>query len=110
MIISTAEEARSCAVGAILQEKTSYSFLENCHANSGLQHILNHKGEFISKGINESDIPNFIMHALKENKVVGYQGSGTGRPIYEIRYNGKNQKVAITVGDNGYVVGANPTN
>ncbi|MDY3521489.1 hypothetical protein JSO54_02760 [Riemerella anatipestifer] len=46
---------------------------------------------------------------MKENKIVGYQGSGTGRPIYELIYKGTKQKVAITIGSNGFVVGANPT-
>lgn len=44
------------------------------------------------------------MKALKEAKIIGYQRD---RPIYEIVYKGKKQTVAITVGDNGYVVGAN---
>lgn len=57
----------------------------------------------------KEDIPDFILQALSEGKVIGYQGKGTGRPIYEITYKGKNQKVAITVGSNGYIVGANPT-
>ncbi len=48
------------------------------------------------------------MTAVTEGKIVGYQGRGTGRPIYEIEYNGKLQRVAVTVGDNGYIVGANP--
>ena len=57
----------------------------------------------------ESDISNFIMQALKENKIVGYQGTGTGRPIYELIYGGVKQRVAITTSGNGFVVGANPT-
>ncbi|MBC1368358.1 hypothetical protein HB790_08970 [Listeria welshimeri] len=33
---------------------------------------------------------------------------GKGRPIYEVIYNGKKYRVAITVGKNGFIVGANP--
>lgn len=35
-------------------------------------------------------------------------GTDTGRPIYEFTYNGEIHKVAITVGNNGFIVGANP--
>lgn len=49
------------------------------------------------------------MKALKENKIVGYQGKGTGRPIYELIYKGTKQHVAITTGSNGFIVGANST-
>lgn len=84
-------------------------FLEKGNTSAGFEHILSHKNDFIAKGIAESDISNFIMQALKENKIVGYQGLGTGRPIYELIYKGTKQKVAITIGSNGFVVGANPT-
>ncbi|MFJ9905203.1 hypothetical protein ACIRVK_20285 [Streptomyces sp. NPDC101152] len=30
------------------------------------------------------------------------------RPIYEVAFQGKTQRLAISVGDNGYVIGANP--
>ena len=48
------------------------------------------------------------MNALENGKIVGYQGRGTGRHIYEFTYNGEIHKVAITVGNNGFIVGANP--
>ena len=48
------------------------------------------------------------MKAVMEGRRVGYQGSDTGRPIYEISINGHTQRIAVTVGDNGYIVGANP--
>ncbi|PJG85311.1 hemagglutinin repeat-containing protein, partial [Conservatibacter flavescens] len=83
-------------------------FLEKGNAKAGLEHVLKHKNEFIAKGISESDIPNFLITALNQNNIVGYQGKGNGRPIYELNYNGKTQRVAITVGNNGFIVGANP--
>jgi hypothetical protein len=49
------------------------------------------------------------MQALKESKVVGHQGSGVGRPIYELIYKGTKQKLAITTGSIGFVVGTNTT-
>ena len=47
------------------------------------------------------------MMAIKYGKIVEKQGRH-GRPIYEFKYEGKIRRIAITVGDNGYIVGANP--
>ena len=41
----------------------------------------------------------------QEGYVVDMQGT---RPIYEVIYNGTIKRVAITVSENGFVVGANP--
>ena len=66
-------------------------WLENGTDTAGLNHIITeHADDFLNK------------------KIVGYQGRGTGRPIYEFTYNGEIHKVAITVGNNGFIVGANP--
>ena len=84
-------------------------WLENGNDSSGLKHILNEHGtDFSNRGIIKSKVPNYLMEALNKGKIVGYQGRGTGRPIYEFTYNGTTQRVAITTGDNGYIVGANP--
>ncbi|WP_219814640.1 hypothetical protein, partial [Rathayibacter rathayi] len=75
---------------------------------SGLAHIIEaHGDEFAQKGISESQIPDLLSRAIQENKIVGYQGKRTGRPIYEVEYNGETMKIAITIGSNGYIVGAN---
>ncbi len=83
-------------------------FLENGNGKAGLEHIMNHADDFMKKGISPSEIPDFVFNAVKNGKIVGYQGKGTGRPIYEFEYNGSTHKVAVTVGDNGFIVGANP--
>ena len=84
-------------------------FLEAGNAKSGLQHIVTeHAKDFATVGISESQISSVVMEAAINGRLVGYQGAGTGRPIYEITFNGQMQRIAITVGDNGYVVGANP--
>ena len=75
-------------------------WLENGTDTAGLNHII--------KGITQEQIPDYVMNALENGKIVGYQGRGTGRPIYEFTYNGEIHKVAITVGNNGFIVGANP--
>jgi hypothetical protein len=84
-------------------------FLETGNSKAGLQHIVaEHKNDFANIGVSETQIPKVLMRAINENKAIGYQGVGIGRPIYETTINGQKQKIAITIDDNGYVVGANP--
>lgn len=46
------------------------------------------------------------MRRRTDGNVVGTQGRG--RLIYEVTVDGEVRHVAITVGKNGYIVGANP--
>ena len=46
-----------------------------------------------------------MFTAVTEGTVVGTQRT---RPIYEVLFEGKAYKVAVSVGDNGFIVGANP--
>ena len=83
-------------------------FLEAGNDRSGLAHIIKeHGAQFAQIGVAESKIPDVVMKAVSDNKVVGYQGSGKGRPIYETVINGKKYNIAVSVGNNGYIVGAN---
>lgn len=76
---------------------------------SGLAHIVDaHGADFARHSISKSEIPQYIMTAVKHGVIVGYQGRGHGRPIYEFTYDGIKRRIAITIGSNGYVVGANP--
>lgn len=84
-------------------------WLETGSSKAGMQHILNHADDFAKKGISEEQIQDLVMESLTNGKIVGYQGRGTGRPIYEVLYEGNTYHTAITVGDNGFIVGANPT-
>ena len=84
-------------------------FLETGNNKAGLQHIINeHAKDFANIGVSEAQIPNVVMNAVSEGKVVGYQEKGTGRPIYETVINGEVHRLAITVSSNGFMVGANP--
>ncbi|WP_220347555.1 hypothetical protein [Thalassotalea euphylliae] len=84
-------------------------FLETGNAGAGLQHILQrHGSDFVNRGISYPDIPLAVITAVTKGKIVGYQGKGKGRPIYEINFAGKTQRIAITTGSNGFIVGANP--
>ena len=84
-------------------------WLENGTESAGLNHIIaEHADDFLNRGITQEQIADYIMSALENGKIVGYQGRGMGRPIYEFIYNGVTNKVAITIGNNGFIVGANP--
>ena len=84
-------------------------FLETGNSKAGLQHIIGeHAKDFANIGVSEAQIPGVVMKAVSEGKIVGYQGKGTGRPIYETVINGEVHRLAITVSSNGFMVGANP--
>ena len=84
-------------------------FLETGDSYSGLTHIVQrHATDFANIGIPEAQIPSVVTRAVSEGNIVGYQGRGTGRPIYEVTVNGQPQRISITTGSNGYIVGANP--
>jgi filamentous hemagglutinin len=59
-------------------------------------------------GVSEALIPEIVMGAVSEGKIVGYQGSGVGLPVYELDINSQPQRIAVTVGDNGFVVVESP--
>jgi hypothetical protein len=51
-------------------------------------------------------VPDVVMQAVTKGDMVGMQGT---RPVYEIIRNGQVLKIAVTVGGNDFIVGANPT-
>lgn len=84
-------------------------FLEEGNTEAGLQHILEeHSSEFLNQGIELEQIPDVIIAAVTQGRVIGYQGRRKTRTVYEVSFNEKTQYIAVTVGDNGYIVGANP--
>ena len=83
-------------------------FLETGGEKAGLAHIIHeHALEFIGAGISTNRIPDAIMTAIMRGRVIGYQGRDLGRPIYEFDFLGRRNHVSITIGDNGFIVGAN---
>ncbi len=107
------EKYNKSEVVAITQDSFgNIVWLEKGHLGdrpSGLAHIIDaHGTDFTNQGLTEAEIPQYLMVAVKYGKVIGYQGRGTGRPIYEFKYEGTTRRVAITIGSNGYIVGANP--
>lgn len=99
-------------IGITKDSSGRITWLEKGHLGgkpSGLAHIIDaHESNFNAKEIASTDISDFVLTAVSKGTIVGYQGKGTGRPIYEVEYHGKIYRVAVTVGDNGYIVGANP--
>ena len=82
-------------------------FLEKGNPEAGLQHILlEHRQDFIDKGIAEKDISKIVFEAATNGKQVGI--SGKSRPVYEVMYKGVKKTIAVDVGSNGFIVGANP--
>ena len=95
-------------VAATRMPDGNIAFLERGNSKSGLQHVIErHGAEFAQAGIPEGKIPDFLTQALKNGKLIGQQSRRSGRPIYEVSYGGRTLRVAITLGSNGCVVGAN---
>ena len=85
------------------------AFLENGTTKAGLRHIVDeHAAEFANVGISAKELPDFIIKSVSEGKIIEQQGKRAGRDIYEITFGGKIYNVAVSVGDNGFIVGANP--
>jgi len=107
------EKFNKADVVAITRDSSgSIVWLEKGHLGdrpSGLAHIIDaHGADFARQNISDAEIPQYVMTAIKHGTIVGYQGRGQGRPIYEFTYDGVTRRIAITIGSNGYIVGANP--
>ncbi|MDI9818799.1 MULTISPECIES: hypothetical protein [unclassified Legionella] len=89
-----------------INEKIIFLERGDSAGKSGYKHVLKHADDFKKgQGIMVSKIPQTLFNTLRKNEIRRYQGKGTGRPVY----NGEQGAIAITVADNGYIVGANPT-
>ena len=62
--------------------------------------------DFANKGISKDQIPELIMRAIKQSKIIGT--AGRNREVYEVSFRGKILTIAITISENGFIVGANP--
>ncbi|MBC6423795.1 MAG: hypothetical protein GDA43_10380 [Hormoscilla sp. SP5CHS1] len=63
--------------------------------------------EFANRGISVDRIQDAIMAAVINGRIVGIQGRS--RTIYEIVLDAQIQYISVSVSNNGYIVGANPT-
>ncbi|KAF8961092.1 hypothetical protein BDZ97DRAFT_1830250 [Flammula alnicola] len=88
---------------------TDILFLEEGNEKAGMKHIWGrHSKEFTQKGISEGEIPHLMEQATTGGSPVAFQGKNKGRPIFKTSHNGQALFVAISIGSNGFVVGANP--
>jgi len=83
-------------------------FLESGNADAGFQHVMEHANQFADIGVPREKVGQFVFDAATTGKIIGYQGKGTTRPIYELIFEGRSYKVGVTVASNGFIVGANP--
>lgn len=82
------------------------AFLEKGSSRAGLQHIVErHAGDFANVGVPQDKVAKLVFAAVTTGKVVGAQRT---RPIYEVLFEGKLHKLGVSVGDNGFIAGANP--
>lgn len=75
----------------------------------GFRHILEEHASHFTKpkyGIAEEDIKDFIMEAIRQGNYIP-EARGN-RPAYRVNFKGKDYVVGITVGNDGFIVGANP--
>ncbi len=78
---------------------------------SGLAHILErHKADFSECGISEDQIEDAVMTTVMYGEFVCYQRQKEPRrEIYKVSFNDRTHYIAVDIGDNGYIVGANPS-
>ncbi len=67
---------------------------------------MSHVNDFVNVGSAKNDIVNVVFEAATHGKQVGMLGT---RTVYQILYKGEVKNIAVSVGENGYIVGANPT-
>ena len=83
-------------------------WLEEGNERAGLGHMLGDKrvGEFERAGIPKADIGEVAFRAATEGRPIGITGKDL--VVYEVEHNGETKRIAVTVGANGFIVGANP--
>lgn len=83
-------------------------WLEAGDESAGAAHFLRakRKAEFGGADVAESDIVDLVWQAATRGEVVGV--SGTDRLVFETKFRGCTRRVAVTVGSNGFIVGAYP--
>lgn len=106
LTISGVNFSREGLLGLRLDTNGKLIFLETGNPKAGLIHILRHGNEFAQLNIPQEEIGEFVLTGAATGRIVGT--TGRDRPIYQFTYKGKEYRLAITVGSNGFIVGANP--
>ena len=96
-------------LGIVKDKDGKIVWLETGNDSAGFNHILKeHEQDFANQGVTKKELSTYIMEAVKQGNIVGKQGKKKPRKIFEFVYEGKTRRIAITISDNGFIVGANP--
>ena len=83
-------------------------WLEKGNDSAGLKHIVKEHGkQFVDAGISIDKIPQILIETLNIGEYVGIQGKD--RKVYKVDIEDSNIFIAISISDNGFIVGANIT-
>lgn len=85
-------------------------WIETGKPSAGLKHILGEHGEqFAQDGFTARSLSKFLVKTVLTKQPVGYTKTGnkTPRAVYKVTVNGKTKYIAISIGPNGFIVGAN---
>ena len=96
-------------IGIVKSPSGKVIFLEKGNSRAGFEHILaRHESDFAAKGIHKDDLANFLLETIERGEIIGTTSLSRPRPVFKGIYNGREVNVTITIGDNGFIVGANP--
>ena len=83
-------------------------WLEKGNDSAGLKHIVKEHGkQFVDADISIDKTPQILIETLNIGEYVGIQGKD--RKVYKVDIEGSNIFIAISIIDNGFIVGANIT-
>lgn len=83
-------------------------WLEIGNDKAGLKHIQAKAPNFVKRGIAESDLQELIIAVVSKGQLLGTQGRS--RYIFMLDFKGVREYVSVEISENGFIVGANPTN
>lgn len=108
---------KTLAIANTQRENTYYTFLETGNVTAGLYHIIiRHGEEFIRRGVRLVDLPGMLMQAAAYPKTAYLyrQGRDSDNPrvVYAVcnPLDDKPIGIALSIGTNGFIVGANVAN
>jgi hypothetical protein len=83
-------------------------FWEKGNVDAGLIHIAQrHGSEFAKRGVSPDHLADFVWAAVTDGAPLGRQGSI--RVVYKPARNDTVQHLSVDIGENGFIVGVNPT-